>query len=93
MEKYEMKQAINHAIGKFGVNCADCGKSWLLGDKERTEEEKKEWLCPNCVSRIRAEEAKVDELEAQAKGDEDYDAGREMEFVQSPKDEPGFYEE
>ena len=125
MEKYEAKQAINHAIGKFGVKCADCGKDWLLGDFERTEEQKKEWLCPNCISRIRAEEAKVDSLEEELtdmfgeggkeevkeyygeptpeqenkydalkeQGDEGYDSGREMELIESPKDEPEFYTE
>ena len=67
---------------KTQLECSNCHEHWMVGDRERTNEEKRKWLCPKCqelVAKIRSDEAKVDELE-QAE-------------IQSPKDEPEFYNE
>jgi predicted RNA-binding Zn-ribbon protein involved in translation (DUF1610 family) len=67
---------------KTEIQCIQCGEHWMVGDRERTVEEKRHWLCPKCLElvSIRSDEAKVDEAEQEEK-------------VQSPKDEPAFYNE
>lgn len=37
---------------KLLIHCSICKKEWLVGDKERTEEEKKVWICPNCLDEV-----------------------------------------
>lgn len=64
---------------KFRIICAECQKAWIVGDRERTDEEKKIWLCPDCIKEIRARESKAEELEQEA--------------IQSPKEEPTFYQD
>jgi Zn finger protein HypA/HybF involved in hydrogenase expression len=94
---YELKQAFKES--KLTINCANCNALWMVGDRERTDEEKKSWLCPNCISRNRADEAKVDELaqepdfDLERKGrmeldaDEVYDAMKENPHCQKCGDE------
>ena len=31
------------------MGCSKCQKDWMVGDKERTEEEKSLWTCPKCI--------------------------------------------
>jgi DNA-directed RNA polymerase subunit RPC12/RpoP len=57
---YEIKKAFKES--KLTINCADCGALWMVGDRERTDEERKSWLCPNCIAKISSEERKADEL-------------------------------
>ncbi len=35
-------------LPKLSVKCRACEKLWLVGDRERTEEEKAQWMCPYC---------------------------------------------
>ena len=67
---------------KTQIECSQCHEHWMVGDRERTPEEKRAWLCPKCLElvSIRSDEAKVDEAECR-------------EEIQSPKDEPEFYNE
>lgn len=69
---------------KMIVECSACDKKWMLGDRERTEEEKKEWKCPKCRE-VSADYPIGGMIES-------YDIEREKEIM-SPKDEPNFYEE
>ena len=62
---------------KFRINCLNCGKPWLVGDRERTIEEKQKWVCPNCIDEIKANENKVEELEAE--GCDEYPLGGMVE--------------
>lgn len=55
---------------KLSIHCSVCKKLWLVGDRERTEQEKDEWICPDCLDRIKSDEAKEDEYFAK-KADED----------------------
>ena len=43
---YNKTKEIQHAIKRFGIKCSVCEKGWMVGDKDRTEEEKKIWVCP-----------------------------------------------
>lgn len=43
---YELKRAYTES--KMTIHCSKCNNLWMLGDRERTEEEKSKWICPNC---------------------------------------------
>lgn len=67
---------------KTEIQCSQCREHWMVGNRERTNDEKRHWVCPKCQElesyKIRSDEAKIDENEQEEK-------------VQSPKDEPEFY--
>lgn len=47
--EYEIKIfELQNIIQRFGIKCQECGRGWFVGDRERTKEEKQDWLCPDC---------------------------------------------
>jgi len=48
---YYRTRMIQHAIKRFGIKCSICEEGWMVGDEERTEEEKTQWICPRCKDR------------------------------------------
>lgn len=54
----------NITNSKLLINCSICKSEWMVGDRERTEEEKNKWVCPNCkeeMAQIAFHEAQEDE--------------------------------
>lgn len=68
---------------KTEIQCSQCGEHWMVGDRERTNDEKRHWVCPKCqeLNGIRSDENKVDELESE----------RAEKEEMSPKDRSDFY--
>jgi ribosomal protein L37AE/L43A len=80
---------------KLRIPCVDCGREWLVGDRERNGEERAIWLCPQCRDKAQAEEAMIDELNSQREAEEPIDFTEENKMIEimSPKDAPNFYQE
>jgi len=46
---YEKKEWVR---GKFALKCKNCGKKWLVGDRDRSKRERKNWFCPDCTKEV-----------------------------------------
>lgn len=38
---------------KTEIQCSQCHEHWMVGDRERTPEEKRIWVCPKCQGKDR----------------------------------------
>ena len=65
---------------KMKINCSKCGKPWLVGDRERTEKEKKEWVCPDCLNEQGENRDSSDKFDENPIVDE-YDKWRDNELT------------
>ena len=72
------KERIQHSINKFGIKCSACNELWMVGDRERTEEEKEKWMCPNCEQAL-AEDSVAEEIE-ETTGEKIEDMGLQEEI-------------
>ncbi len=52
-EEMDMREADEIANTGIHIICSKCKKEWLAGDKDRTPEEKKNWICPVCIEEMK----------------------------------------
>jgi DNA-directed RNA polymerase subunit RPC12/RpoP len=45
------------------IKCSICKREWLVGDYERTEEEKLDWICPNCLDRVDQDQLRDEKID------------------------------
>jgi len=45
----DIRNSVKKAINKFMIECSICGANWIVGDRERELEEKRNWVCPKCI--------------------------------------------